>query len=224
MQTASAASKRRTVVDLRRDAAAWTQPSGSVGVLRLPLTIHIATQESGEPVVDHARVRRWVARANRELASAGIEVEVREVLLLPEGWSSITRWRQRRMLAAYAPRDGTIHVFVADELDSERRRTLRRRVRGLHWRYRGLDRELRAREYVMVTRGAPVTTFVHELGHLFGLPHSESEDNIMCSCRRGSSMAFTSAQALEMRHGVRRFEVRQSPSTGDVRVADRLRR
>lgn len=223
--TAEAGVKRRSVPDLRRDAARWTD-SGAVhgAALRLPLTVHIAVEPSGDPMVDHLRVRRWVERANRELALAGIEVRIANVRLLPEGWDEITRWRQRRLLASYAPRDGTIHVFVTGALDTARQRVFHRQIRGLHWRYRGMSRTLRDREYVVVTEEAPMTTFAHELGHLFGLGHSSSPGNIMCSCRRGDRVAFTSEQGEAMRRGVRRFASRQVDSYRRGRWADRSRR
>ena len=133
----------------------------------------------------------------------------------------MTRWRERRELASFAPRDGTIHVFVIDALDTERRRLFRRRIRGLHWRYRGLNRQLRNREYVVVTRGAPTTTFAHELGHLFGLRHSGRADNIMCSCREGTEVGFTWTQGSAMRSGARAYVQRQVPRS--FRAADRRR-
>src|SRR5690606_38552082 len=172
---AQAGTKHRVSPDLRRDAQRWTDASVSHrGAHTLPLTIHIAVDEAGEPLVDLQRIRRWVRRANGDLASAGIQVEVQAVRLLPTGWDEITRRRQRRALARYAPKDGSIHVFVTGSLDTALQRSFHRRIRGLHWRYRGISRELRDREYVVVTESAPVTTFAHELGHLFGLGHSTS--------------------------------------------------
>jgi hypothetical protein len=195
----------RKVPDLRRDAGAWVQPRAA-RMLRLPVTVHLAT-EGGAAVTSRADVAAWVARANEELAPYGIEVEVRAVKRMPSGWSSVTRWQARRALARYAPNDGTIHVFGIEHLDDGAR--MGRRVRGLHWRYRGLARTLRGREYVVVTRDAPDTTLAHELGHLFGLRHTARQDNIMCSCRRGRGVNFTDTQGDQMREGARRFLARQ---------------
>jgi hypothetical protein len=184
----------RKVPDLRRDAGAWVQPR-ETRLLRLPLTVHLAT-EDGSPVTTRADVAAWVERANQELRPYGIEVEVRAVRRMPAGWSSVTRWQARRALARYAPNDGTIHVFGISHLDEGAR--LGRRVRGL-----------RGREYVIVTRDAPDTTLAHEFGHLFGLRHTTRDDNIMCSCRRGRAVAFTDTQGLQMRDGARRYLARQ---------------
>ena len=63
----------------------------------------------------------------------------------------------------------------------------------------------------------------HELGHLFGLRHTKSRDNIMCSCRSGPMVRFTTSQCLTMRTGARRFAARQAHGTRS-RWADRRRR
>jgi hypothetical protein len=202
----------RKVPDLRRDAGAWVQPRAP-RMLRLPVTVHLAT-ERGQAVTTQADIAAWVERANEELAPYGIEVEVRAIKRMPAGWSSVTRWQARRALARYAPNDGSIHVFGISQLDEGAR--MGRRVRGLHWRYRGLARGLRGREYVIVTRDAPDTTLAHELGHLFGLRHTTRDDNIMCSCRRGRAVDFTTSQGQAMRDGARRFLARQGIPRGRV--------
>jgi hypothetical protein len=189
----------RQVPDLRRDASSWAR-TPTVAALRMPVTLHLAT-DAGSPVATRARVLAWVERANRALARYGIEVVVREVRHMPAGFESVARWQERRRIAAYAPNDGTVHVFVIEDLDGGRRH---RRVRGLHWRYRGLRADLRAREYVVVTSSAPGTTLAHELGHLLGLRHTVRGDNIMCSCRRGDDVGFDDAQGIAMREVARR--------------------
>lgn len=201
----------RKVPDLRRDTAEWVRPRAA-SALRIPVTFHLAT-DSGAGGASNRVVQQWVARANEELAPFGIEVEVVAVRRMPAGWSEVTGWRTRRALAGHAPHDGTVHVFAIEALDHQESRR-HRRVRGLHWRYRGLARGLRGREYLVVTREAPTTTFAHELGHLFGLRHASRNDNIMCSCRRGQEVGFTNLQGLTMRDGARRLLSRQGVDEG----------
>ena len=130
------------------------------------------------------------------------------VVSMPRGYERATRWRERRQLASRAPRDGTIHVFVVNEVDVGLRRGRSRTgrvVRGMHWRYRGVRRELKGREYVVVANHAPVTTLDHEVGHVFGLRHHQGDDNLMCSCREGPEQGFTNFQGSNMRAGAHRF-------------------
>lgn len=212
---------KRSVPDLRRDAAQWSRPQNR-GLIEIPITVHVA---KGSSLSAKRSVKRWVDRANAALESYGIRVYVRGVRSLPEGYDAVTRWRERRQLAAYAPSDGTIHVFAVEELDRRRGFQARRRVRGLHWRYRGLNPKLRSREYVVVTSAAPMTTLAHELGHMFGLRHSNFADNIMCSCRRGSDVRFTADQGSAMRDGAQQYVARHAGGWGGGGVvADRPRR
>jgi hypothetical protein len=170
----------------------------------VPLTVHVATRE-GLPVVSRRHVLESVARANRELREFGIEVHVRTVELMPDGYDDVLRIRHRLRLAERSPRDGTVHVFFVDRVELSNAQHGDRRVSGMHWRYRGIRRGLRSREFLAVAHNAPMTTFVHEIGHLFGLKHRHQTDNVMCSCEREPTPGFTTGQGRQLRVGARRF-------------------
>jgi hypothetical protein len=195
---------RRVVPNLQQQ---WTTPQASTGSLTvIGVTVHVPV-EDGMPLATQRQVTSWIERANVALRPHGLALELRRTVSLT-GFTEVTRPRERRRLASLAEHDGTVHVFVTESLDP-RLASARRRIRGLHWRYYGLNRELRQREYVMVTMAAPKTTFAHEVGHLLGLRHDNAVDNIMCSCRRGNDTVFTTEQGAIMLQGAGRFMTRQ---------------
>lgn len=215
----------KTVPDIRKPRTPKVMQRAQT--IEIGVTVHVASAD-GMPIAWGHEIRGWVERANEALAPHGLSVRIERVVPL-SGYGAVTRRRQRRQLARKATHDGTIHVFVTGTLDNRRTSTRRRRVRGLHWRYHGLRRQLRQREYVMVTLDAPQTTFAHEVGHLMGLRHSNSESNIMCSCRRSDDTWFSDEQGAVMREGARRFRTRQANARARAqqqrdRNVDRTRR
>jgi hypothetical protein len=172
-------------------------------VIRVPLTIHVATQD-GRSVVSESRILASVRRANRELAAFDVHLVVEEIVPMVGG-ARIETPDDRFDLAHRAERDGTVHVFFVERVRLTSARKGDRRVSGMHWRYHGFDREIRSREYLAVAHNAPTTTLVHEIGHAFGLTHDRKTDNLMCSCRRGLAPSFTEKQGRRLRTGARRY-------------------
>lgn len=175
-------------------------------VIRVPLTIHVATV-GGRSVVSEHQIVDAVRLANRELAAFDIHVYVRSIEPM-RGGSRVENARQRLDLADFADRDGSLHVFYVERVRLTNPHKGDRRVSGVHWRYHGLTQAIRAREYVAVSRDAPSTTLVHEIGHAFGLAHESSPKNLMCSCRRAREPGFDTRQGTKMRAGARRFLAR----------------
>lgn len=179
-------------------------------VIRVPLTIHVAMQD-GQSVISESDVLASVRRANRELAPYDIHLFVERIQPM-DGTSRIEGPSDRFALANRAARDGSVHVFFVERLELTSPRKGDRRVSGMHWRYHGVDRSPRAREYVAVAHNAPTTTLVHEVGHAFGLAHDHRTDNLMCSCRRDLDPRFTPQQGRRLRKGARRFLHRAAPA------------
>ena len=170
------------------------------GEIVIPVTLHVATKR-GQAVVTDAQIVASIRRANKSFEDYDIRIEVVKTFHLPRGYTHIVDGSDRVNLAQYAKRDGTLHVFFVDRVAMQDPEMGDRRVSGLHWRYSGLRWKMYQREYLVVAEDAPVTTLAHEVGHAFGLEHSEAEDNIMCSCRRGATPGFTDWQGEQMRRG-----------------------
>lgn len=159
----------------------------------VPVTVHIATAD-GDPVVDAAWVDDRLRRADGLFARSHIRfVRVTtdtRLLVNPKG--DIMTVADRHSLAARAPTDGTVHVFVVDKLaDKDRKGGF---IWGVHWRYAGGARALRGRRYIIVSRWSAIDTLAHELGHFFGLPHTTQKNTLMTSPGRIAGAKFTPRQ------------------------------
>jgi hypothetical protein len=173
-------------------------------VVRVPITIHVATATGGRSIVREQQILESVRRANAELAEWDIELVIAEIVPM-HGAAVLETQDQRFALGRRAAPDGSIHVFFVDRMKLNNPRKGDRRVSGMHWRYHGLEPDVRGREYVAVAHNAPTTTFAHEVGHAFGLTHDKRTNNLMCSCRRGSAPAFNQRQGRRLRHGAKRY-------------------
>src|SRR5262245_47326954 len=83
-------------------------------VIRVPLTIHVATQ-GGRSVVSEGRILASVRRANRELAAFDVYLVVEEIVPMVGG-ARIETPDDRFGLARRAERDGSVHVFFVDRV------------------------------------------------------------------------------------------------------------
>jgi hypothetical protein len=110
----------------------------------------------------------------------------------------------RNRLAELAVGDGAVHVFVVDRAaDKDKEGDW---IGGVHWRYGGKTRRLRGRRYVILSRQhARDDTLAHELGHFFGLPHSDADGNLMTPGRSDGGV-LDDAQRARLRRRVRAWK------------------
>jgi hypothetical protein len=142
------------------------------------LRLHVVDREGGT-VASAAWIANQVALANQHFASVDIAFEASGVDALPASAAHVVTRRDRDALANGKDRlgGGVIHVYVVGALDDvdvpgEARN-------GVAWR-----RPKDSRKYIIIAATALPLTLAHELGHVFGLPHSTYVESIMNKTRR----------------------------------------
>jgi hypothetical protein len=150
----------------------------------LGIKLHVAVEGAGPPgagtdgavgarprvpVASADWVARQVAHANRHFASIGVAFQVDSVAALPEEAARIEDAQERTSLAKLVA--GTvIDVFVTAQLDDIDKQD--GVIYGVAWPAGG-------KKLVILSTMGWERTLAHELGHVFGLPHSRYAISIM---------------------------------------------
>lgn len=166
------------------------------------LEVWIALRD-GEPVQTPEWVGAQVERTNALFAAIGVGFEVAAVHSLEDGDVVIETRDDRDRLGHDRWTRGTIHVFVVGQLDNVDEEGT---INGVHWR----DRADTSHRWIIVAATAWDRTLVHELGHYFGLPHSDYHISLMNKSRRAiapGDLTFHENEYARMRRMVdRRLE------------------
>ena len=161
------------------------------------LEVHIAPGADGQ-IVTPEWVAAQVAMANHQFAALDIGFHVVATSDLP---ATAAHLRTRADRSALAPlvTGRVIHVFVAGQLDNIDDDAP---VYGVTWR-------AGTRKFVILAATARDIVLAHELGHVFGLPHSTHAISIMNKTKRAeppiADRRFADEELAAMRRTVRRL-------------------
>lgn len=150
----------------------------------ITLTVHAA-------VDDDAWIADEIATATARFTDAGV------AFTRADGGTDgvpteVATVADRDALAQLAPADGTVHVFVVEKLANKDAEGY---INGVTWRYAGGKRGWRGRRYIVIARDdALVDTLAHELGHMFGLAHTDEPTNLMMAPGRNDGATFDAGQ------------------------------
>jgi len=121
---------------------------------------------------DRAFIETQIAQANHHHRGAGLAFQVVEVHALIPDHAHITTRADRDALGHARWQRGLIDVYLVSSLANVDEPG---EIRGVHWRSRGN----RQRRWVILSRISPPRVLAHELGHYFGLSHSDVPASLM---------------------------------------------
>ncbi|MEO8702506.1 MAG: matrixin family metalloprotease [Kofleriaceae bacterium] len=138
------------------------------------IALHV-TVVDGKSIATPAWVAIQFAAANHHFARLGVGFQIASIDALPAGAARVRDIGDRN---AFRPQvTGTvIHVFVTGQLDDIDRAG--EVIRGVTWRRDATTK------FVIVSTIAFDRVLAHELGHVFGLPHSTYAISIMNKTER----------------------------------------
>lgn len=148
-------------------------PACAPEVLRCAaVRLWIAPAGDDQPFDDLAFLTTQLTEANREHGRAKLGFHVVEVRTLGADAADIADRDDRDRLGHDRWQRGLIDVFVVSRLANVDDPG---DIRGVHWR----SRADRRRRWVILSRISPPRVLAHELGHYFGLPHSDVPASLM---------------------------------------------
>lgn len=158
--------------------------------------LHMVVTPEG-PAQDVAWVRGQIEQADRHFALIDTSFEIVAVDSVPASELEIDDRDERDALGHDRFTRGVVHVFVVGRLADVD--IAGNQIRGVHWR----ERTDRTHRWVILSRIAGSLVLAHELGHFFGLPHSDYDISLMNKTVRltplVSELTFAEPEVARMR-------------------------
>jgi hypothetical protein len=168
----------------------------------IQLHVPVAPDRGDAPIAHADWLAAQLAEANRHFAPIDVGFQVVGAGALPAGAGRVATPADRDAVAAGRLTGKVIHVFLTGQLDDVDQPG--EVIRGVTWHLRGGDRK-----YVILSTAAPDRVLAHELGHVFGLPHSGYAMSIMNKRPRTEppieQRTFADAELAAMRPALRRL-------------------
>jgi hypothetical protein len=143
----------------------------------LHLHITAAAGDAAGLIATPAWIATQVATANRHFAPIDVEFQLTAVDSLPASAAHIANRRDRNQLSIDRLKGAVIHVFVISQLDDVD--AIGETRFGVAWHVPGTERK-----YIILSTTGVDRVLAHELGHVFGLPHSRYAVSIMNKTER----------------------------------------